>query len=355
MNSQPIEDSTILIIDDQSTSRSILSQVIRGISPKIKIIEKVDPEQALEWAAENTADLVLVDYMMPKMNGVDFIRLLKTLRDYMNTPVVMITIKKEAETLYAALDAGVADFLNKPVDVYECKARCKNLLIMRHLYLKLQNKSNLLESKVKLATSEISDREQETLMRLARAGEYKDYDTAMHLQRMSLYSRAIAEGLGFNEDDANTIELSSPLHDIGKVGIPDHILLKEGPLDEEEKAIMRKHPIIGYEILEKSPSKYLQMGGEIALAHHERFDGLGYPYQLKGNEIPLSARIVAIADVLDALTSKRPYKKAWSMDDAFAYIEAESGKHFDPNLVALTVSIRKTIEKIASREGSHLH
>jgi len=355
IDSQPLENSTILIVDDQSTSRTILSQVIRGISPAIKIIEKSNPEQALEWAAQNTADLVFVDYLMPKMNGVDFIRLLKTLRDYVNTPVVMITIKKEAETRYAALDAGVADFLNKPVDVYECKARCKNLLTMRHQHLKLQNRGDLLENKVKLAITEISDREQETLMRLARTGEYKDYDTAMHLQRMSLYSRAIAEGLGFSEDDANMIELSSPLHDIGKIGIPDSILLKEGPLNADEKDTMRKHPIIGYEILQNSPSKYLQMGGEIALAHHERFDGLGYPYQLKANEIPLSARIVAVADVLDALTSKRPYKEAWSMEKAFEYIEAESGKHFDPNLVALTVSIRKNIEKISNRQGSHLH
>lgn len=355
IDSQPLEHSTILIVDDQSTSRTILSQVIRGISPTIKIIEKNDPEQALEWAAQNTADLVFVDYIMPKMNGVDFIRLLKTLRDYVNTPVVMITIKKEAETRYAALDAGVADFLNKPVDVYECKARCKNLLTMRHQHLKLQNRSDLLENEVKLAISEISDREQETLMRLARTGEYKDYDTAMHLQRMSLYSRAIAEGLGFSEDDANMIELSSPLHDIGKIGIPDHILLKEGPLNADEKTTMRNHPIIGYEILQNSPSKYLQMGGEIALAHHERFDGLGYPYQLKANEIPLSARIVAVADVLDALTSKRPYKEAWSMDKAFEYIESESGKHFDPNLVALTASIREKIENIANRQGAHLH
>jgi len=190
---------------------------------------------------------------------------------------------------------------------------------------------------------------------LARTGEYKDYDTAMHLQRMSLYSRAIAEGLGFSEGDAEIIELASPLHDIGKIGIPDHILLKEGTLDEDEKATMRKHPIIGYEILQNSPSKYLQMGGEIALAHHERFDGLGYPYNLTGSQIPLSARIVAIADVLDALTSKRPYKEAWSMDKAFEYLASESGKHFDPNLISLTVSIRDKIEAISKRQDTHLH
>lgn len=350
-----LEDSSILVVDDQSTSRTILSHVIRSINPKIKIIEKSNPEQALEWAAEHTADLVFVDYVMPEMNGVDFTCLLKKLPTYESVPVIMITIKKDSDTRYEALDAGVADFLNKPVDVYECTARSKNLLTMRQQQLKLQTRGDMLEDKVRNATAEISAREKETLMRLARAGEYKDFDTAMHLQRMSLYSKAIAEAIGFSEEDAETVELSAPLHDIGKIGIPDSILLKNGPLDEEEKTIMRKHPIIGYEILQNSPSKYLQMGGEIALAHHERFDGLGYPYQLKGNQIPISARIVAIADVLDALTTKRPYKEAWSIDKAYAYLESESGKHFDPDLIAATLSIRPILVKIFEAQNVPLH
>ena len=208
---------------------------------------------------------------------------------------------------------------------------------------------------MKLAITEISAREQEILMRLARTGEYKDYDTAMHLQRMSLYSKLIAEAAGFSEEDTNMIALSSPLHDLGKVGIPDHILLKEGPLSADEQSTMRNHPIIGYEILRNSPSKYLQMGGEIALAHHERYDGGGYPYQLKGDQIPLSARIVAIADVLDALTSKRTYKEAWPMEKAFEYLQVESGKHFDPELIAITISIRNKIEAIANKADTHLH
>ena len=208
---------------------------------------------------------------------------------------------------------------------------------------------------MKSAIAEIHAREKETLMRLARTGEYKDYDTAMHVQRMALYSKVIAQAAGFSEEDACMIELSSPLHDLGKIGIPDHILLKEGSLNADEQNIMRTHPIIGYEILQNSPSKYLQMGGEIALAHHERYDGTGYPFQLKGNQIPLSARIVAIADVLDALTSKRPYKEAWSMDRAFEYIEAESGKHFDPHLAAVTLSIREKIEAITDKADTHLH
>lgn len=354
IDTQLLEKSSILVVDDQPTSRTILSHVIRSINPKITIIEKENPEEALEWATRNTADLVFIDYVMPEMNGVDFTSLLKKIPNYDVIPVIMITIKKDADTRYAALDSGVADFLCKPVDIYECTARSRNLLTMRHQQVALQNRGDILEDKVKRAISEVSQREKETLMLLATVGEHKDFDTAMHLQRMSQYSKAIALAIGFSEEDAEMIELSAPLHDIGKIGIPDHILLKEGPLNEEEKATMQKHPIIGYEILQNSPSKYLQMGGEIALAHHEKFDGTGYPYQLKDTLIPLSARVVAIADVIDALSSKRPYKEAWSMDKTFDYITSESGKHFDPELVDATVSIRDKIEAIYASQNNHL-
>jgi two-component system, response regulator RpfG len=349
------DDCCVLNIDDQSTSRAILTQVIKSINPKIKVIEKSNPEEALEWATENKADLVFVDYLMPEMNGVDFVRLLKTVPSYESVPVIMITIRKDAETRYAALDAGVTDFLSKPLDVYECSARCKNLLTMHQQHIALENKSLLLESLVKAATVEIRSREKETLMRLARAGEHKDFDTAQHLQRMSLYSRALADKIGLSEEEAETIELAAPLHDIGKIGIADSILLKKGPLDDIELKKMRRHPLIGYEILQDSPSKYLQKGCEIALAHHERYDGMGYPYSLKGNDIPLAARIVAIADVFDALTSERPYKEAWSIDKALEYISNESGKHFDPYLVEAMLSMRSTLEKIHKEHTATSH
>jgi len=349
-----LENSTILVVDDQSTSRTILSHVIKSISPKISIVEQVNPEKALVWATQNTADLVFIDYVMPEMNGVDFTSLLKKIPNYDAVPVIMITIKKDSDTRYTALDAGITDFLSKPVDIYECTARSRNLLTMRYQQLKLKRKGDQLEEEVKRATAEVSEREKETLMRLAQIGEHKDYDTAMHLRRISLYSKAIALAIGFNEADAEMIELSAPLHDIGKVGIPDNILLKEGQLNEEEKAIIKKHPVIGYEILQNSPSKYLQMGSEISLAHHEKFDGTGYPYQLKGTLIPLSARIVAIADIIDTLTSKRTYKEAWTMNQAFEYLNEESGKHFDPELVAATVSIRDVIDEIFENRENHL-
>ena len=352
---QQFDDCSVLVVDDQSTSRTILTHVVKSINSKIKVVEKTNPEQALEWATSHKADLVFVDYVMPEMNGTEFVRLLKTLPQYKSVPVIMITIKKDADTRYAALDAGVADFLSKPVDIYECTARCRNLLTMHQQHIALQNRSNLFESLVKAATTEIKSREKETLMRLARAGEHKDYDTAMHLQRMSLYSRAIAETIGLSDEEAEIIELAAPLHDIGKIGIPDSILLKKGDLDDQELKLMRKHPIIGYEILQDSPSKYLQKGSEIALAHHERFDGSGYPYALKGTDIPLSARIVAIADVFDALTSVRPYKEAWSIDKALDYVREESGKHFDPDLVRVMLTMRSQLEKIQSEHATSIH
>ena len=354
-NTQLFDDCCVLNVDDQSTSRDILTQVIKNINSNIKVVEKSNPEEALEWATQQTADLVFVDYLMPEMNGIDFVRLLKKLPNYEAVPVIMITIRKDAETRYAALDAGVTDFISKPVDVYECQARCKNLLTMHQQHIALENKSHLLENLVNAATAEIKSREKETLMRLARAGEYKDFDTAMHLQRMSLYSRALAEKIGLSDEEVEIIELASPLHDIGKIGIPDSILLKKGPLDDAELIKMRKHPLIGYEILQDSPSKYLQKGSEIALAHHERFDGTGYPYSLKGNDIPLAARIVAIADVFDALTSVRPYKEAWSIDQALEYVRNESGKHFDPDLVDAMLSMRELLEFIHAEHSTSVH
>lgn len=342
----------MLIVDDQSTSRYILSQVIKSIHADIEVTEASHPQLALKWAAENTANLVLIDFLMPEMNGVEFVRSLKSNLQYDAVPVMMITVKKDPEIRYAALDVGVTDFINKPIDMHECTARSKNLLIMHMQHIELQDKSDQLQSLVNEAIADIKAREKETLLRLARVGEYKDYDTAMHLNRMSMYSRALADALGLSEEEAELIELAAPLHDIGKTGIPDNILLKKSDLTEDELKIMRKHPLIGFKILENSPSKYLQKGGEIALSHHEHFDGSGYPHKLKGSAIPLSARIVAVADVFDALTSKRSYKIAWSFDRAIQYICNGSGKQFDPDVVRAMIRIQDIFKAIYSEHAS---
>lgn len=347
----PSTTRTVLILDDQGTSRAILAQIVRGLGAGLLIQETTSPESALTWADTDIADLVLVDYVMPGMNGIEFIQRLRQVPGYEHVPVIMITIKQDTQTRYAALDAGVTDFLTKPVDVHECMARCRNLLTLRQQQLILEDKSRLLEVMVSEATAEIRSREKETLMRLARAGEYRDTDTAKHLLRMSRYSGLLAEAIGLSAEEAELIELAAPLHDIGKIGIPDSILRKSGSLTEAEIEVMRQHPQIGHDILQDSPSKYLRLGGEIALAHHERYDGSGYPLGIAGEDIPLSARIVAIADVFDALTSVRPYKAAWSIEAAMQYLSKESGRHFDPALVTVMLELEPVLTKIHAQHS----
>jgi two-component system response regulator RpfG len=247
---------------------------------------------------------------------------------------------------YAALDAGITDFLSKPVDARECLARCRNLLTLRRQQLALEDRRRLLEHMVEDATREVREREKETLLRLARAGEFRDEETGFHLIRMSRYSRLIASAIGLERDEAETVELAAPLHDIGKIGIPDQILLKPEKLDDTEWQVMRRHPVIGHEILKGSASKYVRMGALIALGHHEKYDGSGYPNGLVGDHIPLCARIVAVADVYDALTSPRPYKPAWTSAKAYEYLASQRGKHFDPSLVDAFASMKREVQEV---------
>jgi len=318
----------ILIIDDQSTSRQILEELVATLGERVVIKSFANPLAALTWAHTNPTDLVLTDYKMPQMNGVDFTLRFRAI--YPDVPVVMVTSMEDREIRYQALEAGATDFLIKPVDHTECRARCRNLLTLRQQQLIIKDRARWLEEKVHQATQEITTREQETLLRLAKAGEYRDEETGCHVLRMAQFSSLIAERLGLSEDDRHVIEMAAPMHDIGKIGTPDNILLKPGKLDIGELIIMRTHAQIGYEILKDSPSKYLQMGAVIAHGHHEKYDGSGYPKGLSGEAIPLPARIVAVADVFDALTSERPYKHAWSIQDALQYLTTEQGRHFDP-------------------------
>lgn len=323
--------SRILIIDDQSTSRQILEELVASLGEGATTDSFADPVVALAWTRANPPDLVLTDYKMPYMNGVEFTRRFRQL--YPETPLVMITALEDRSIRYQALEAGATDFLTKPVDHIECRARCRNLLTLRKHQILIKDRAHWLEERVDRATQEIRTRELETLLRLAKAGEYRDEETGGHILRMANFSRLIAERLGLSKDECQVIEIAAPMHDIGKIGIPDGILLKPGKLDPEEFRNMQDHARIGYEILKDSPSQYLQMGAIIAYGHHEKFDGQGYPNGLAGEAIPLPARIVAVADVFDALTSKRPYKRAWSVQDAVEYLQAQQGRHFDPACV----------------------
>lgn len=345
----PSARNTVMVVDDQSTGRAILEQVVRSLDERVAVEGFARPVDAVVWATRHVSDLVLVDYMMPDMDGIEFVKRLRALPGYEHVPIVMVTVHDDRKVRYAALDAGITDFLTKPVDARECLARCRNLLTLRRQQLALEDRRRLLEHMVEDATREVREREKETLLRLARAGEFRDEETGYHLIRMARYSRLIAAAIGLDRDEAETVELAAPLHDIGKIGIPDQILLKPAKLDEAEWQIMRRHPLIGHEILKGSASKYVRMGALIALGHHEKFDGTGYPNGLVGDHIPLCARIVAVADVYDALTSPRPYKPAWPAERAFQYLAAQRGRHFDPRLVDAFISLRREITEIQSQ------
>ena len=342
----PSAKNTVMVVDDQSTGRAILEQVVRSLDERVVVEGFARPVDAVVWATRNVSDLVLVDYMMPEMDGIEFVKRLRALPGYEHVPIVMVTVHDDRKVRYAALDAGITDFLTKPVDARECLARCRNLLTLRRQHLVLEDRRRLLEHMVEDATREVREREKETLMRLARAGEFRDEETGYHLIRMARYSRLIATALTLEPDEVQTIELAAPLHDIGKIGIPDQILLKAGRLDVAEWEIMRRHPVIGHEILKGSASKYVRMGALIALGHHEKYDGSGYPNGLVGDHIPLCARIVAVADVYDALTSARPYKNAWSSEQAFDYVGSQAGRHFDPRMVDAFHAMKKQVLQV---------
>jgi len=342
----PSARNTVMVVDDQSTGRAILEQVVRSLDERVAVEGFARPVDAVVWATRHVSDLVLVDYMMPDMDGIEFVKRLRALPGYEHVPIVMITVHDDRKVRYAALDAGITDFLTKPVDARECLARCRNLLTLRRQQLVLEDRRRLLEHMVEDATREVREREKETLLRLARAGEYRDEETGYHLIRMSRYSRLIASAVGLGHDETETVELAAPLHDIGKIGIPDQILLKPDKLDDAEWQVMQRHPVIGHEILKGSASKYVRMGALIALGHHEKYNGSGYPNGLVGDHIPLCARIVAVADVYDALTSVRPYKTAWAAEKAFQHLAAQASQHFDPRLVEAFLAMKKEVVQI---------
>ncbi len=319
----------VVIIDDEFTSRTILERVIQGIQKDIVTHTFASPRQALEWVQANPVDLILLDYNMQEMNGLVLVEALRSHEALATVPAVVITSHDERGVRYGALDAGATDFMTKPIDPYECKVRCRNLLMLRQHEKSLREHSHELEVAVNRAVKKIREREQDTLLCLAKAGEFRDADTGNHVMRMARYARLIAEALDLNAAYCELIQLAAPMHDIGKIGIPDQILLKAGRLSPEEFAVMKSHPHIGYTILKESPSPILQLGARIALGHHEKFDGTGYPKGLSGQDIPLEARIVAVADVFDALTSVRPYKKSWPNERALAYLQDHRERHFD--------------------------
>lgn len=304
------------------------------------------PREALERTYATQYDLVLVDHIMPGMDGVQFTSALRACESYRTVPIVMVTSDMDRNTRIEAIRAGATDFVNKPFDPTELQARVANLLTLRAAQVELADRATWLAREVELATAHLLAREEEIIWRLARAIEYRDGDTGEHVSRVAQISQLIATGIGLSPQRCRTIYLAAPLHDIGKIAIADAILGKPGKLTPEEVAIMREHVTIGARILESGTSDLIKTAELIAQSHHERWDGAGYPDRLSGTDIPVEARVVAIADVFDALCSERPYKKAWPIEKAYAEIVSCSGTHFDPACVAAFSAKWREIEAI---------
>jgi two-component system response regulator RpfG len=322
--------ATILIMDRDAPRTQRLVTLIRRMDPALHIEAFASATPALSWLCWHSADLVVTSHRFADLGVADLIGRIRRLPGGRHPPLLVMTPWDDRSLHRRALDAGATDFLGTPIDAREFSARCASLLSRCRQQRIIDERARRLERKIDDATRAILHREHETLLRLARAGEYRDQTTGEHVIRMAGYSRLIAEQLGLARDACDAIELAAPMHDIGKIGIPDGILHKPGRLSRQEFERMKTHTLIGYDILKDSPSRYLQLGAVIALNHHEKFNGTGYPNRLGRDDIPLPARIVSVADAYDALTSERPYKQGWSMETAIAYLHEQRGKYFDP-------------------------
>lgn len=328
---------TILVVDDTPENIEVLAGILM---PHYKVKFATNGEKALQlMRADSPPDLVLLDVMMPEMNGFEVCKRLKGDPRLRRIPVIFVTALGEVLNEAEGLALGAVDYITKPV--------CAPIVLARvRTQLALYDQNRELARQVQAQTEEINMTRLEIIRRLGRAAEYKDNETGLHVIRMSHYSRLLGEALGLPKEETEILLHASPMHDIGKIGIPDALLRKAGALDAHEWQIMRQHPIMGAEIIGETKSALMIMAREIALTHHEKWDGSGYPYELKGEEIPLSGRIVALADVFDALTTKRPYKQAWSVHEALGLLERERGRHFDPQLVDIFLQIQPKILEI---------
>ncbi|HXE37025.1 MAG TPA: HD domain-containing phosphohydrolase [Azonexus sp.] len=321
--------NTVLIIDDSDINLTLIKALVSKLGECTPVLFD-NPLRALDWCRDHVPDLVIVDYMMPDMDGLRFIGAFRALHGRTEIPVLMVTANDQKDVRYEALLGGANDYLTKPIDRVEFSARVRNMLSLRQGQKFLADRAVHLAELVDERTREIREREKELIFRMSRAAEFRDPETGAHIQRMAHYSQVIARGLGLDAKAQTLILEAAPMHDVGKIGIPDYILLKPGRLTPEEFEVMKGHSRLGYELLKDSGSETLRAGAEVAISHHEKYDGTGYPKGLKGHAIPLFGRIVAVADVFDALTSERPYKKAWPLEDARRYLEDGRGKHFDP-------------------------
>ena len=331
-----MEQATVLVVDDTAENIDILVGILAA---EYKVKVAINGHKALELARRSPPDIILLDVMMPGISGYEVCRQLKRDPITRAIPVIFVTsMNQEADEQYG-FELGAVDYISKPICAAIVKARIRG-------QLNLYDQQRHLEQQVKARTAELEQTRFEIIKRLGRAAEYRDNETGTHVIRMSHYARLLAEEVGMPAAFCDTLFNAAPMHDVGKIGTPDAILRKPGPLDDAERQIMQQHVLIGAEIIGEHPAPLLHMSRKIALYHHERWDGTGYPEGLSGEDIPLEARMAAIADVFDALTSERPYKRAWTVDEAVALLQQERGKHFDPKLVDSFMNILPQVDEI---------
>lgn len=343
---------TIVFVDDEPNVLNGYRRILGSLREDWDLHFFEGAELALDFLATHPADVVVTDVKMPGMDGLELLARLSG-PEWGNLPVIIVTGLRERDLKRKALDLGASDLLDKPVDPEDLVARLKNVLRIRQYQEELHLQNEILETRVVERTLDLEKSHQEVVLRLARAAEYRDEDTGNHVLRVSYYSQPVAKRLGFGDNERRRLFLTTALHDIGKIGVPDRVLLKAGRLDAEEWGVIRQHCVIGARILrqehpvfrtiprgepsdtgqaQETHNPLLLAAADIALSHHEKWDGSGYPFGLVGEHIPFEARIVALVDVFDALTSHRPYRKALSMDEAIGMIRGDVGTHFDPRI-----------------------
>ncbi len=343
-----ILQANILIVDDEPSNVKLLKKILAQ-KGYLNVQATCNPVEVESLCDKTEFDAFLLDIRMPEISGFELMRILKHRfkNDYL--PVLILSAETERETRLRALECGAKDFITKPFDHLETLTRIYNLLEVRLMHKQVRDQNIVLEQQVKQRTQELYNTRQEVIRRLGLAAEYRDNETGNHIIRMSKYAHILALAHGLSEQQADMILNASPMHDIGKIGIPDNVLLKPARLNSEEWKIMQTHVIIGGGILSGDNSTLMKTAQRIALHHHEKWDGSGYPAGLQGEEISIEGRICAVVDVFDALLSQRPYKKAWVLDQVLDLIEAESGKHFDPDLTPLMRQILPEIKVISEQ------
>jgi putative two-component system response regulator len=343
MNPLPSKQ-TILIVDDVLVNIKLLTGTLKS---EYEICSATNGLDALEIASsDNPPDLILLDVMMPEMDGYEVCKRIKKNRYTQNIPVIFITAQDEESHETRGFEVGAVDYIKKPFNREIVKQRVRTHISLKSAREALENQKNILKEKVKERTRELEETQKEIVERLGLAAEFRDEETGNHVKRMSEYCRLLAKASDYTTEEYDTFALSSTLHDVGKIGIPDSILLKPGKLTSDEWEIMKSHTTIGTKLLVGSGSKFLNLAESITLAHHEKWDGTGYPNKVEGEKIPIEGRITCICDVFDALISKRPYKEAWPVEKAMDEIRNGAGIHFDPILVRLFLELEPVLKMI---------